>query len=223
MPIVRLPGGDLRDEIRQTIYDTLTIAGTTSGLSTNPGTVGTSVNDFNGERFFAVANGKQLWQTNLRQNGMLETAVSYRVQGIAMDAQYLNTNALDNRNDLFYMFSEYTALTIKIGEKQYWEGPCIYLMGRIDANLAISVIPPAALPVAADTRSRQFYRAGQLAVQGLVLSGRHVVDINPLQTFEGIMQASVPSGMVADADFTTNAQALNARLSFKGLMRRPVQ
>ena len=67
MPIVTLPGGELRDEVRQPAYDTIV-------LSAGEGVAGI-------RRFFAsnqTATGapKSLAQTNLEQPGSFPTATS---------------------------------------------------------------------------------------------------------------------------------------------------
>lgn len=191
MPIVRLPGGELRDEIRVPLYDTIEITGAPNRV----------------DQFFRSVTGKQRWQTNLRQNGQLDTAVSYRVQGMHMDAQSLFAA---KAKALPYIM-EYSSVRVHIGEKDYWEGPCVYLMGRIEQN--------AATGNAADFL---YQRAGGQAVQGVILAGRHVVDINPLQSFFAELTIAVPAALVADATLTS-PDAIQLKFSFKGLLRRPVQ
>jgi hypothetical protein len=108
---------------------------------------------------------------------------------------------------------DYGSLRVHIGEKDYWEGPLAYLMGRIEQNAAIADIA---------ARSVVYQRAGAAAVQGVILSGRHVVDINPLQSFFAQMQMSVPAALNAALTLAGN-DTVNAKFSFKGLQRRPVQ
>jgi len=193
MPILRLPKGSLRDEIRIPLYDTITIA--------NPETV-------EGVRqFFSNVQGKPKSRTNLKANNILETAVSYRVQGMAMDVEniyYANKNVIP-------LVVQNSSLRVRVGEKDYWEGPMTFLSGRVheysstfDANTT-------------------HQRLGDLAVQPVMLRGKHVIDINPLQGF--FAEWSV-SGLTA-AEQALAALAANTRLhflfSFKGLLRRPVQ
>lgn len=207
MPIVRLPGGDLRDEIRQPLYDTLSLS-TIAGV----GVVGTSANDFDNQQFFSNIQGKAKWQTNLRQPNLLETAVSFRMQGMALDALYSNTAAAVSKSGLLPAVQEFGSLRVRIGEKDYWEGPLPYLMGRIEQNAATTVAATSIV----------LQRAGAQAVQGVILAGRHVVDINPLQSFFAQIQMSVPTAIDA-AQTVANDDYLNLKFSFKGLLRRPVQ
>lgn len=213
MPIVRLPNGDLRDEIRQPLYSTMSVGGSlVSGASAIPGQLpGSTPNDFDGAQFFSVTNGLQRWQTNLRQPNLLETAVSFRVQGMAMDAQYIQTGA-NAHGGFLPALQDYGSLRVHIGEKDYWEGPLAYLFGRIIGN----------------TGTAAYQHSGQPAVQGVILSGRHVVDINPLQSFYAALSVDVPSAINSLATVDLNgvaasADSVNLKFSFKGLQRRPVQ
>lgn len=229
MPIVRLPGGDLRDEIRQPIYDTLTVKGRdvtlTSALN---GATNAVPSTFDGAQFFSNIQGKARWQTNMLQANLLQTAVSFRMQGMALDAQYIQgsttgqfTGAAANIHGGFLpAVQDFSSLRLRIGEKDYWEGPAAYLMGRIIGNAG----PQA------------YQHAGQPAVQGVILAGRHVVDINPLQAFFAEISVDVPSEIDASAAVNLNLDAagaavavgqaldvINLKMSLKGLLRRPVQ
>lgn len=193
MPILRLPKGHLRDEVRIPLYDTITIAAAESPIATR--------------YFFQTVTGKSKAQTNLKQNSQLETAVSFRCQGVALDAQnvyWANRSALP-------IIQENSSLRFRVGEKDYWEGPMTFLSGRIrheadsfDTNVA-------------------YQHFGLEAVQPVVLRGKHVVDINPLQSF---FIEWICSGMTA-AEITASTPAANTSLKFlaslKGLLRRPVQ
>ncbi len=195
MPIVRLPKGSLRDEVRIPLYDTITI-----GASESPVGVRT---------FFSNVQGKSRARTNLRQNNLLETAVSYRVQGLALDSQNFN----EANADALPIIMENSSIRVKIGEKDYWEGPMLFLCGRIDAMYATS---------SADRVHQKF---GASAVQAVQLVGKHSIDINPLQSFQAIWtldQADVTAGEITAA---TPAASTNLKFvfSFKGLLRRPVQ
>lgn len=212
MPIVRLPGGDLRDEIRQPIYDTLSVAGTgvtagsISGLLT-----GTTPNAFDGQQFFSNVNGKQRWQSNMLQSNLLQTAVSFRMQGMAMDAQYAQADAVlaNAKSGFLPAVQDFGSLRLRIGEKDYWEGPLAYLMGRIVSNAG----------------SAAYQHAGQPAVQGVILAGRHVVDINPLQAFFAELSVDVPTSIASASivDLLATNDVVSLKFSLKGLLRRPVQ
>lgn len=200
MPIVRLPGGELRDEIRQPLYDTLTV-------QTDPSLL-------NNQRWFSDIQGKAVWQTNLRQPNLLETAVSFRVQGMHVDAQYINTGAAALPACLPSIM-EYSSVRVRIGEKDYWNGPMAYLMGRVEQNAAINAGGAGAANVV-------YQRAGAQAVQGVILAGRHVVDINPLQSFFAELSVAIPSFLAAATTLSGNDR-IYLKFSFKGLLRRPVQ
>jgi hypothetical protein len=195
MPIVRLPKGSLRDEIRVPLYDTITI-----GAAESPVGVRT---------FFSNVQGKSRARTNLRQNNLLETAVSYRVQGLAMDAQ----NYHEQNADALPIIMENSSIRVKIGEKDYWEGPMLFLTGRIDSMYATS------------TSDRVYQKFGSSAVQSVQLVGKHSVDVNPLQSFQAIW--TLDSADISAAEITASTPAASTNLkfvfSFKGLLRRPVQ
>lgn len=207
MPIVRLPNGDLRDEIRVPLYDTLSFGLT----SFNPTWLSPSAADT--QQFFTNIQNKMKWQTNLTQPNLLETAVSFRVQGLAMDVQYVNTAQTVAQSAWLPSFMDYSSLRLHIGEKDYWEGPLVYLMGRLVQNAAVA--DPA--------KDIIYYEsAGAPAVQGVILSGRHVIDINPLQSFYGVLSVDVPPTLDGLLALTVN-DTINAKFSLKGLKRRPVQ
>lgn len=207
MPIVRLPNGDLRDEIRVPLYDTLSFGPN----SFNPTWL--TPNAADQQQFFTNIQNKAKWQTNLTQPNLLETAVSFRVQGLAMDVQYVNTAQATVKNSWLPSFMDYSSLRLHIGEKDYWEGPLVYLMGRLCQNAAVADVAKDIL----------FYEsAGQPAVQGVILSGRHVIDINPLQSFYGVLSVDLPAGLDALQTLTVQ-DSVNAKMSLKGLKRRPVQ
>lgn len=232
MPIVRLPGGDLRDEIRQPLYDTLTIANTAAGFTgagIPAGVVGASAADMNGQQFFSNIQGKAKWQTNMLQPNLLQTAVSFRLQGMSMDAAYINVeNSVATATPpavqgILPALMEFGSLRLRIGEKDYWEGPLGYLMGRLEQNGAISSTDAAVAPASRST-ALLYQRAGNTAVQGIVLAGRHVVDINPLQAFFGQVSVNVPASLLPTCTFSaTSNDYINVKFSFKGLLRRPVQ
>jgi len=193
MPIVRLPKGQLRDEIRQPIYDTINIPAATSPVGT--------------QRFYSNVQGKTRTQSNLRQNNLLETAVSFRCQGLAVDAQ----NYFDANFSALPVIMENSSIKFQVGEKVYWEGPLTFIAGRMDAQYDNSAA------------ARIYQRYGFPAVQAVILKGKHVVDINPLQSF--FAEWVVDNMAAAKIALATPAAAtdLNFIFSMKGLLRRPVQ
>jgi len=210
MPIVKLPGGQLRDEIRMPLYDSID-----QGPGISP--VGTRT-------FFANVQGKPRSMTNLRQNNLLETAVSYRINGFAIDVD----NVYPNLSQALQLIMENSSLRLHVGEKDYWEGEMRFASGRVKSMLAVGNTAPAA-PVLIDAVSKVNQHFGDEAIQGVMFPGDHFVDINPLQTFfvEWLCGQGDPIyGMNATelaASTPGVAQRLRWSLSLKGLMRRPVQ
>lgn len=201
MPIVRLPKGSLRDEIRLPLYDTIVIQAAESPVGVR--------------RFYSSVQGKSRARTNLRQNNLLETAVSFRVQGLAIDAQ----NIYAANSKALAIIMESSSLRLRIGEKDYWEGPMTFAAGRVKQNAA------AATTVAATTIEHLHQHFGEESVQPVMLAGKHVVDINPLQSFfcEWVVdQADLTASEITAA---TPAASTNLKFQFslKGLLRRPVQ
>lgn len=192
MPIVRLPGGSLRDEIREPLYDTIDIAAAESPVATRT--------------FFQDVQNKDITLTNLRQSKQLETAVSFRVQGMAVDAQ----NFYAANEQALPVILEHSAVRLTIGEKIYWEGPMRFAAGRVFSDVAGKV-------------DAVYSQHGHAAVAAIILTGKHVVDINPLQRFQVDW---IVSGMSA-AEITAGTPAADTKLryvaSLKGLKRRPVQ
>lgn len=195
MPIVRLPQGELRDEIRQPLYDTLQFDGGVSPVGTR--------------RFFASVAGKDLSETNLTQDSILDTAKSFRVQGLALDAQNFR---LDNAL-VIPLILEHSSIELVIGEKQYWQGPGRLACGRMWQNAATTV---------ADT-SVLLQQYGWGAIQPVVLQGRHVIDINPLQKFfASFAITNLTAAEIVEATPADETQVPFV-FSLKGLLRRPVQ
>lgn len=202
MPIVTLPGGELRDEIRQPLYDTVdliagdALAGTFRFFS--------SVTDVNG-------NPKSLAKTNLKQPGSLETAVSFRVQGLCFDSE----NALAANASVLPIILERSSLSLNIGVKNYWQGPVRFACGRAQETGI------AGTGVAA---GRVFQQYGWAAVQPVVFQGKHVIDINPLQNFNAIWETNSQDLTTAEAAVTiATGTDMAFVMSLKGLLRRPVQ
>jgi len=205
MPIVKLPGGQLRDEIRMPLYDTINQAEAEAATGTRV--------------FFQNIQGKPLAWTNLRQPGSLETAVSYRIQGMSIDVS--NVNAA-NRN-LLAVVNQFSSLRLHVGEKDYWNGPMNFAAGRVKQNAA------TATTVAATTENFLLQHFGDEAIQGVMFPGDHFVDINPLQNFfvEWVCGAGVAPFAMNALEIGQSAPAAGTRilwmLSLKGLQRRPVQ
>lgn len=201
MPIVRLPNGSLRDEVRQPLYDTIQIDAAESPVGTRS--------------FYSQVQGKSRARTNLRQNNLLETAVSYRIQGMSIDGQ----NFYEENKDCLPIIMENSALQLKIGEKVYWEGPFTFCGGRICSAFS------AATTIANTTINNVHQKFGEAAVASVVLQGKHVVDINPLQSFNAnwtIDAADLTPAEIAAATPEANTN-LKIIFSLKGLLRRPVQ
>jgi len=199
MPIIRLPGGSLRDEVRQPIYDTIDIQAGESPIADRD--------------FFANVQGKSLVLTNLRQNKLLETAVSFRVQGLGLDAQNIYAANLA----VLPLIMESSSLSLKVGEKNYWQSPATFVAGRLEQQSAVSVA--AAGPAIHDA----YQHLGQAAVAPVVFMGKHVVDINPLQSFDVMLSTSGMTAAEIAAATPVAATKLRLVFSFKGLQRRPVQ
>lgn len=200
MPIIRLPNGSLRDEIRQPLYDTIDIEAAEAAT---------------GKRsFFSDVQGKPLSLTNLTQNNLLETAKSFRCQGLAWDAQ----NIYQANASALALIMESSSLDFVVGEKKYLSIAGVYGAGRVEQNAAIST----GTGVAA-TASQLHQKYGTGAVAPVVLTGKHVVDINPVQSFR--VDWVVEGLTAAEITLTTPAASTKLRfnLSLKGLLRRPVQ
>lgn len=207
MPIVTLPGGELRDEIRQPAYDTITLeaAETLAGI----------------RRFFqsnvnAGGAPKSLAQTNMEQPGSFPTATSYRVQGLTVDAD--NSSFAANATNLLVLptFLRKSSISLQVGVKNYWQSPLRFACGRMDSAFATAV---GGLPL-----NMAYQQYGWAAVQPVVFQGKHVIDINPLQNFQISWATNTEDLTVAEAAL---AIAFGTDMVFvaslKGLLRRPVQ
>ena len=194
MPLVRLPNGDLRDEIRQTLYDTADYGNAVSPKGTY--------------RYFGNVQGKSAEKTNLRLNQLLETTVSYRVQGLALDAM----NTLAANVTVLPLIIERSALIFRVAEKEYWKGPARFAAGRMWQH---------ANNMAAPTLLQQ---CGQAAIQPVMFSGKHVIDLTPIQSFWCDFEVGQSWTPAEEALATPAALSLLPIVfSLKGLMRRPVQ
>lgn len=200
MPIVRLPGGSLRDEIREPLFDTLDI----NNGDTIEGT----------REFFTSVQGKSTVLTNLTQNSQLPTAVSFRVQGLAIDVQNFRlANFL-----CVPLILEHSGIQLKVGEKTYWNGPMRFVGGRIRSDVAGTMSDTAVA-----TSGLVYQQHGDASVATVALRGKHVVDINPLQNFSvSWLIAGMTAGEIAEAEPAADTK-LRYVCSLKGLKRRPVQ
>lgn len=192
MPIVRLPGGALRDEIREPLYDTIDLAAGAVSEGTRT--------------FFQDVQNKDITQTNLRQSKQLETAVSFRIMGMAVDVQ----NFYAANEQVLPLVLEHSATKLTVGEKIYHESPMRFAAGRIWSDVA-------------GKNDAVFSQHGGCSVASIILTGKHVVDINPLQRFQVDWIISGFNG--AEQAIATLAADTKLRYvcSLKGLKRRPVQ
>ena len=199
MPRVRTAEGELRDEVRQPLFDGISQAIAESPIATRS--------------FFSNVQGKAKYLTNLRQNNLLESTVSYRVMGINLDAQ----NFEEAQRKVLPLVMERSYFELVVGEKIYWQGNGLYLTGRLHQFSAVAQSNPASAAT-----ERTYQRFGDLAVQGIALTGKHVIDIPPLQSFRmNWVIDTMTAGEIASA--TPGVQAILYMLSLKGLLRRPVQ
>lgn len=209
MPIITLPGGELRDEIRQPTYDTITLAAgdTLAGI----------------RRFFAsnvnVTGGapKSLAQTNMDQPGSFPTATSYLLQGLCVDADNQSLSAATATNlQILPVFLRKSSVSLQVGVKNYWQSPLRFACGRMQSEFATAV---GAVPLFAG-----YQQYGWAAIQPIVFQGRHVVEINPLQNFQLVWQTLADDLTAAEAGLAVAAATdLVFVASLKGLLRRPVQ
>ncbi len=193
---VRSQGLSVRDEIRQGLYDTVTIASTSSIQEE--------------KRFFSNREGKTLTETNMRQNGSLERGKSLRVTGLQIDAQ-----ASDSlKKSLLSLYQEYSYFQFQIAEKVYLEGPLRHLTGKIDYHSALTGAIDAA---------DHFVQYGCAGNNPVGFNGDHVLDIAPLTSFfllwkvEGASAAQI-TAMTPSADAPVRFIA-----TLKGIVRRLVQ
>lgn len=199
MPRVRLETGELRDEIRQQLYDTEIIDNASVIQQTRS--------------FFLNVQGKLRYLTNLRQNNMLEAAVSFRTLGLTFDAK----NDAPANSRVLATIMEHSFLSFKVGEKIYWEGNGVYAAGRVYQQAS------AATTVAATTINNVEQHYGDNAVQGVSFGGKHYIDIPPLQTFrvDWTIEGQTPAEIARSTPVAD--ERLHFRMALKGILRRPVQ
>lgn len=113
MPRVTLPSGEIRDQIRMDLFDTLVQAATVS---------------FAGEqKFFTNTQGKSAVDTNMRLNGTLENQVSFLVQGCGLDA-IVYVAATDV---VIAEVLDKSSIKLVIGEKEYLRAPTRFIAGKL--------------------------------------------------------------------------------------------
>lgn len=195
-PIVTLPNGQVRDEIRQPLYDTFDLG--------NVSPVGT-VNFFSSLTTLAGA-AKSLQKTNLKQPGSLPTATSFRVQGLTLDAQNVKLSNVG----VIPTCLDRSSCQLNIGEKIYWQSPARFVAGRMYSDLGGD---------AADV----FQQYGWAAVQPVVFQGKHVIDINPVQNFSVAWVIGDMSAAEVTAATPAAGTSVSFIMSLKGLQRRAVQ
>ena len=210
MPIVTLPGGEVRDEVRQPLYDTIE-------LLDGQGLVGV----YNFFSSVVVASGpyagtpKTIAKTNMTTPGQLQTAVSFRIQGLCLDAMVAESSAGAWENvSVIPTILNRGGLLLNVGVKTYWQGPARFAAGRMTEYGIGSAATPAVL----------LQQYGWAAVQPVIFAGRHVVDVNPLQNF--LVQLSVNQQDLTTAEkniVVAPGTDISLVASLKGLMRRPVQ
>lgn len=204
MPLVSLPGGQLRDEIRNPLYDSIDLLAAVSPVGLR--TFFSSITNADG-------SPKGLDQTNLKQANSLPTATSFRCQGYAVDAMsYFDGNRL-----ALPIITDYSSIQLTVGEKQYAQLPWAYIGGRVEVSGAA-----AATTAPATTIDHAFQKLGQSAVAPVVLTGKHVIDILPIQQFSAQWNCAVPAALVASATLAADTR-IRFYFSMKGLLRRAVQ
>lgn len=210
MPLVSLPGGQLRDEIRNPLYDSYDLLAGASPAGLNV--------TFYSSLTTPAGAPKTLDQTNLTQANSLPTATSFRCQGYAVDAQsYYEANRF-----VLPTIQDHSSIQLNVGEKQYAQLPWTYIGGRLSANQAISRSSGTGEAVGVVVE-RNYQHYGQEAVAPVVLTGKHVIDILPIQQFRAVWLCQGLSA--AEITNSTPAAATLVRFYFsmKGLLRRAVQ
>lgn len=119
MPRVTLANGELRDQIRLDLFDSLSQPTASSWRGIN--------------KFFTNTQGKSLVETNMRLNGTLENQVSFLVQGIGLDAITYSAGL-----DLVIAeVLDKSAVKLVIGEKEYLRAPTRFVAGKIRSYNAV--------------------------------------------------------------------------------------
>ncbi len=198
--IVRLESGELRDQIRQPLYDTITLTSANAAAKL----VAKS-------QFFTDVAGKLKWQTNLTQNSALSTARSFRIQGLSFHASSCDGAKLELLNGIL----NYSSLELIIGEKTYYESCARFVAGKIDAELAATGTNATAVYA-------QHSQFGAPSQSGIALKGKEGLSIEPLEQFRVDWSINVPSANITACTPSANKD-IHFVMCLKGMMRRPVQ
>lgn len=159
----------------------------------------------NGRReFFTATQGKSLHLTNLRTSGQLERGRSFKIQGICVEVMV--SKAADV--DAFLAYVQNTYIKLWIGEKDYITAPLYQALGRIQYDREVA---------GGTDVDHVLIQGGSTMAHGIVLKGADSLSIPELTNFKvEMVTADVPAA-------TVFANEVSIRLSFKGLLRRPVQ
>lgn len=111
MPRVKLQSGEVRDQVRLNLYDTLTQTGVFQGDN----------------KFFTNIGNKTIVDTNMRIQGTLEQGVSFLVQGVALDAIVYKTGL----DIVIAEILDKSACILTVGEKEYLRAPARHVGGKI--------------------------------------------------------------------------------------------
>lgn len=199
MSEVRAQGLSVRDEIRQGLYDTVTIK--SDSVITEE------------KRFFANREGKTLVETNMRQNGSLERGKSLRVTGLQVDAQHSDSA----KKNLLALYQECSYFQFQIAEKVYLEGPLRHLTGKIDYHSALTGGPVA------DVTADHFSQYGCAGNNPVGYNGDHVLDIAPLTSFFLLWKVEGATSAQIGAMTPSAGEAVKFVATLKGIIRRLVQ
>ena len=191
MPRYQDERGHVFDQIQESIFDSITLTDASVLNSTRS--------------FFSDVQGKNDIDTNLRQNSILESKVSFQVQGMAIDAQVYSTGA---NITLLPELQEKSSMRLVIGEKDYWKGQMRMLTGKLNVVHELAGGTDA---------ERYFAQYGLPKEHGLMFArGNHIV-IPELQSFRLEWKtANLVATIAAGSSVKFTAQ-------LKGFLRRPVQ
>jgi hypothetical protein len=194
MTRLALPGQQaIRDQIREPIYDTITL-----GAAENP----------SGQSyvFFENVQGKGKHLTNLRQPKILEGQVSFLIDKVSIEVQ----NHEAGNSKVSPIVIENSSCKLRIGEKDYWEGPMRFLTGGLYVEDA-------------DPTKHYSHSKSMASSCGLLLKGDDRLAIAPLQSFELQMNvATIAAAIQADATPVADSE-VKFVAKLQGLKRRPVQ
>lgn len=192
---IQLPDGEYRNELRQPIWDVNYLA-----AGVNPLTAGILT-------FFNNVSGKTLSQTNLKQNGQLEADVSFRCLGLQLDAQ----NNDPANYGVLPLIMERSYLDFKITNQSFYTANASFACGRVQQVSALA---------AGAVTERLYQKYGDVAVQAVGFSGKHVIDLGSLQSF--LINFQTDNLVGAEIAAATPASRIQLLCSLKGLQRRPV-